>query len=76
MDIQQAFDVLKAHFKTHSAAARHVKKSPEHYRAMRNGRAPIPEDTADHIITKAEKIQGDTFCPHPAAPEGNEEARG
>lgn len=53
MEISDAFTVLRKHFGTHSAAAIHLGITPEHYRAIRNGRQHIKKSTADLIILKA-----------------------
>lgn len=53
MEISDAFATLKERFGNHSLAATHLGMTPEHYRALRNGRAHIKKSTADLIILKA-----------------------
>lgn len=59
MEISDAFTVLRKHFGTHSAAAIHLGITPEHYRAIRNGRQHIKKSTADLIILKAMTAKGE-----------------
>lgn len=66
MEISDAFTVLRKHFGTHSAAAIHLGITPEHYRAIRNGRQHIKKSTADLIILKAMTAAQDAPAPAPA----------
>lgn len=56
MELQEAYCVLKHQYGNHVAAARTLGLSPEHYRAIRNGRVPVPKRTADLIILKAQEV--------------------
>lgn len=60
MEISDAFSILKKRFGTHSSAAHHLGITPEHYRALRNGRAHIKRSTADLIILKAMTAKEET----------------
>lgn len=53
MDINEAFCALREHFRTDRACARYVGLTPQHFEALRNGRARINRRTADLIILKA-----------------------
>ena len=69
MEISDAFTVLRKHFGTHSAAAIHLGITPEHYRAIRNGRQHIKKSTADLIILKAMTAAQDAPDSTPAPAE-------
>ncbi len=56
MEISDAFATLKERFGNHSLAAHHLGMTPEHYRALRNGRAHISKRTAEFIILKAKTV--------------------
>ena len=53
MDINEASAALKARYRTDRACANHVGMTPQHFEALRNGRAHIKKSTADLIILKA-----------------------
>lgn len=53
MTIQDAFERLAKGYGTHTAAAVAMGYTPEHYRALRNGRYPIPERTEKAILDHA-----------------------
>lgn len=53
--IRAAFEILKRAYGTHTSAARSLDLTPEHYRALRNGRAHIPARTAEYIMFKAQE---------------------
>lgn len=64
-EIDLAFQVLKQAYGSHSAAAIELGITPYHYRAIRNGRVPIPRRTSDLIILKAEQLireKADVSC--------------
>lgn len=58
-ELQDAFEVLRSKFGSHSAASRWLGINRDHYCAMRNGRVPIPERTAGFIILKAQELSLD-----------------
>ena len=68
MDIKQAFLVLRERLGPDKACAEYVRMTPQHYEALRNGRAPIPERTAELIIQKAEKLSSCQGAAPPAGP--------
>ena len=55
MDINTAFQNLQDSLGSHSAAAKFIGMTPQHYTALRNGRANIPQRTADYILLKAKE---------------------
>lgn len=64
MDINTAFKNLHGSLGSHSAAAKFLGITPQHYTALRNGRANIPQRTADYIILKALELEfGPTVVP-------------
>lgn len=64
MNLATAFFVLKAHYKNHTAVAASLGFNKDHYRAMRNGRVPIPQRTAEYIILKASEIDAVSCVTH------------
>lgn len=68
MDIQTAFQSLENFYGTHSRAAAALGISRDHYRALRNGRANIPQRTADYILLKAKEAVEDMPEITPTAP--------
>lgn len=56
-ELQSAFEGLRAKHGSHSAAARILNINRDHYCAMRNGRANIPQRTAEFIIMKASEAE-------------------
>lgn len=56
-NLRTAFESLRRRYGSHSAAAREIGLSEDHYCALRNGRAPIPIRTAEYIQLKAAEIQ-------------------
>ncbi len=56
MDINEAFAALKARYGTDRACANHVGMTPQHFEALRNGRAHISKRTAEFIILKAKTV--------------------
>lgn len=69
MDINEAFAALKARYGTDRACANHVGMTPQHFEALRNGRAHIKKSTADLIILKAMTAAQDTPDPAPVSTE-------
>ena len=59
MDINTAFQTLHDSLGSHSAAAKFIGMTPQHYTALRNGRANIPQRTADYILLKAKEAAED-----------------
>jgi len=56
-DLDMAFATLRERYCSHYQAAVNIGIAPDHYRKMRNGRANIPQRTADYIILKAKEVQ-------------------
>ena len=52
-NLQSAFVILQERYGAHCLAATAIGITPDHYRKMRNGRANIPQRTADYIILRA-----------------------
>lgn len=75
MNIPNAFKTLKAHFKSHSAAALALGFTKDHYRALRNGRANIPQRTAEYILLKAAEVEALPIPPLPPCTPSGTEAR-
>lgn len=75
MIISNAFKILKAHFKSHSAAALALGFTKDHYRALRNGRANIPPRTAEYILLKAAEVEDMPAPPLPPCTPPSVEAR-
>ena len=65
MTLPEAYARLREHFGSHGTAAKHIGMTEQHYNALRNGRANMPERTKDYILLKATNL-GD--CPVPAVP--------
>lgn len=59
MDIQTAFETLARIHGSHSMAAAALGFTKDHYRALRNGRANIPQRTAEYILLKAAEVEGE-----------------
>lgn len=57
--LMEAFEALKLRYGTHSTAAMHLGITIDHYCALRNGRANIPQRTADYILLKAKEAVED-----------------
>lgn len=57
IEIQTAFEILRSKYGSHCAASRNIGISHDHYRAMRNGRANIPQRTAEYILLKAAEVK-------------------
>ena len=55
MNINEAFAILRKAHRTHTNAAAIIGLSPEHYSALRNSHAPIPNRTKELIIFKAKE---------------------
>ena len=66
-DLQNAFVVLRETYGAHRLAAIAIGITPDHYRKIRNGRANIPQRTADYIVLKASEF---------SVPAADQEARG
>lgn len=64
--LNSAFGILKDKLGTHGAAANFLGMTRDHYCALRNGRVPIPQRTAEYIILKASEIDA-VSCATPAA---------
>lgn len=56
-NLQVAFRMLREKFGSHSAAACNLGINRDHYCAMRNGRANIPQRTAEYILLKAAEVK-------------------
>ena len=67
--LQKAFCSLRQKLGSHSAAARTLGINRDHYCAMRNGRANIPQRTADYIILKAQEVDDVSSTSEPATPD-------
>lgn len=74
-DLQNAFEMLRARYGSHCAAARSIGIAKDHYRAMRNGRVPIPERTAGYILFKAQELSPDAPIPTQTCTSASTEAR-
>lgn len=57
MTLNEAFVILRIHYKNHLAAAEALGFSATHYRALRNGRANIRKRTESLILSKAEECR-------------------
>ena len=57
IELQSAFEALRVKHGSHSAASRILGINRDHYCAMRNGRANIPQRTAEFIIMKASEAE-------------------
>lgn len=66
MDIKHAFAVLREQLGPDRACARYIGITPQHYEALRNGRAKIPPRTADYICLKAAQIESRHMPANPA----------
>lgn len=76
MTLQEAFEKLAAKYGTHKNAALALGYTPEHYRALRNGRSPVPERMMGTIIKAAEVAEAsDMPCPPPLPAQAGAEAR-
>lgn len=58
--LQDAFEVLRRQHGSHSAVAKHIGITGDHYCALRNGRANMATRTADYILLKAQEVAGIT----------------
>lgn len=67
-ELEKAFAALRKKYGTHCAAAEHLGIYRDHYRRLRNGRANIPQRTADYILLKAKEAVEDMPEISPAAP--------
>lgn len=56
MILSDAYTRLREHFGTHGAAAEYLGLNGNHYEALRNGRANMPQRTADYIVMKAQAL--------------------
>ena len=56
MNMYEIFSRLRTLCGSHTAAARWLGFSPEHYRGMRNGWRCIPPTTAEYIAFKADEL--------------------
>lgn len=54
-ELKNAFAELCRRFGSHCAAAENLGIARDHYRRLRNGRANIPQRTADYILLKAKE---------------------
>ena len=61
--LSKAFARLKVEHGSHSAAARALGIHHDHYGAMRNGRANIPQRTANYIIAMAGQCRAEATTP-------------
>lgn len=55
MTVQEAFEILRRNYGTHSAAARALSINISHYRNLRNGRSNITTRMKEFLLFKAEK---------------------
>ena len=53
--LKNAFSELCQRFGSHCAAAEKLGIARDHYRRLRNGRANIPQRTAEYILLKAKE---------------------
>lgn len=67
MTIQEAFEKLEQKYGNHSAAATALGYTPEHYRAIRNGRSPVPERVQNSIIAIARVSENSPEPPNESA---------
>lgn len=70
MNLPEAYMQLRERFGSHGAAAKFLGMTEQHYNALRNGRANMPQRTADYIILKASEVdpcQGAAPPPEQAA---------
>ncbi len=70
MNLPEAYTQLRERFGSHGAAAKFLGMTEQHYNALRNGRANMPQRTADYIILKASEVdpcQGAAPPPEQAA---------
>ena len=73
MTLPEAYARLRGHFGSHGAAAKYLGMTEQHYNALRNGRANMPERTADYIVLKTAELND---CPaHAIPPDSPSEAR-
>lgn len=70
--LQKAFDSLRKKLGSHSAAARTLSISRDHYCAIRNGRVTIPLNTANYIILMASELERGPAPPAPPSAPGTE----
>ena len=56
MNLPEAYTQLRERFGSHGAAAKFLGMTEQHYNALRNGRANMPQRTADYIILKASEV--------------------
>lgn len=75
MTIQEAFAVLRTKFGPDRECARFIGISPQHYEALRNGRANIPQRTAEYILLKAAEAEALPIPPLPPCTSSSTEAR-
>ena len=61
LTLPDAYALLRDHFGTHGAAAKHLGITEQHYNALRNGRANMSIRTADYILMKAQEITEHTI---------------
>jgi hypothetical protein len=54
--LRDAFEVLRQQCGSHTAAAKYLGMTNDHYSALRNGRAGMPKRTAEYIIMKTLEI--------------------
>lgn len=69
--LKNAFDTLRLKHGSHCAAAENIGIARDHYRRLRNGRANIPQRTAEYILLKAAEVEGEceqSFSFTPATP--------
>lgn len=72
MTLSEAYRHLKKHFGTHGAAAEYLGFAGQHYDALRNGRANMPQRTAEYIIMKAQALSApEAPPPRDCAPEAH-----
>ena len=68
MNLPEAYTQLRERFGSHGAAAKFLGMTEQHYNALRNGRANMPQRTADYIILKASEVDPCQGAAPPAGP--------
>lgn len=74
-ELKNAFDTLRLKHGSHCAAAESIGIARDHYRRLRNGRANIPQRTAEYILLKAAEAEALPIPPLPPCTSSSTEAR-
>jgi len=77
MNFQEAFKKLEQWHGDHKRVAEAIGYTPEHYRAMRNGRYPMGVRAENAVRAEIERLErlGDLPCVHPEPSSLPSEAR-